>query len=125
MQNITKYRHFSGAITAFIVAMTLFSCNPAKYVPDNEYLLNKYKLNCDNNKLDLEELDSYVKQKPNRRMLQAVRFHLSVYNFFYSHKAKKIRRKIAEIVGEEPVIYDEFLKDKSVKQIKIYLRNKG
>ncbi len=103
----------------------MFSCHPAKNIPDGHYLLNKYKIECNNKKIDKEELDAYIKQKPNRRILAVFRFHLGIYNLFFKPDAKKIRRKIADIVGEEPVIYDEYLKEKSAKQLKIYLKNKG
>jgi outer membrane protein assembly factor BamA len=82
-------------------------------------------LSCDNKKVDSEELDTYVKQKPNRRMLGVFRFHLGAYNLFHSRKTNKFKEKIAGIVGEEPVIYDEYLKNKSVQQLKAYMRNKG
>ncbi|MFH2142094.1 MAG: BamA/TamA family outer membrane protein [Bacteroidota bacterium] len=124
LKNINKYRSY--VFISFILALFInYSCSPTKHIPENEFLLNKYRLSCDDNKIDSEELDSYIKQKPNRRLLGMFRFHLGIYNLCHSKKTGKLRSKIAEIAGEEPVIYDEFLKNKSVNQLGVYLKNKG
>ena len=112
-------------LIGLIILIGIVSCRPTKNVPEGYYLLNKYKLKCDDKSIDTDELESYIKQKPNKRMLEVFRFHLGVYNMFHKKGSKKLRRKIAEIVGEEPVLYDDYLKTKSSKQIKIYLKNKG
>jgi len=112
-------------LIGLIILIGIVSCRPTKNVPEGYYLLNKYKLKCDDKSIDTDELESYIKQKPNKRMLEVFRFHLGVYNMFHKKGSKKLRRKITEIVGEEPVLYDDYLKTKSSKQIKIYLKNKG
>lgn len=123
-----KYLKFSktySIILFAIIVLIIVSCRSTKNVPEGYYLLNKYKLECDDKKIDNEELDAYIKQKPNRRILEVFRFHLGVYNIFFKTDAKKVRSKIAEIVGEEPVIYDDYLKKKSTLQLRSYLKNKG
>ena len=105
-------------------------------------------------KFDEGELRSIVKQHPNRLLFKKVRFHLGVYNAVDKDKmmakveSKKervriknekrkvegrrekeyhrtIREWLVEDVGEEPVIYDALLKNKSTRQIELYLQNKG
>lgn len=98
-------------------------------------------------------MESFIRQKPNRKLLQFFRFHLQVHNLVNQKKLNKRvhilteknekrnakrslkgkrpkeRRRsfwewLAEI-GEEPVIYDALITSKSAEQIEIYLRGKG
>ena len=43
--------------------------------------------------IDKEELESYLKQKPNRKVLELFRFHLSVYNLANRGKERKWKKK--------------------------------
>ncbi len=103
----------------------------------NEYLVRKVKINCDDKNIDISDIDAFIKQKPNKKTLFVLRFHLSVYNRFHKKERREPKKKIKKwftysipqwietVVGEPPVIFDEYQTDKSVKQMKLYLRNKG
>jgi len=117
-------------VFALLALFILFfaSCSPVKYVPEDKYLLDRYKVKIDKGtaekeKLKKEELKSLVRQKPNKRIL-GVRFHLGLYNLSRKEKEKGLSGWLKRI-GEEPVIYDDFLTNKSAQQIKSYLNNKG
>lgn len=98
-----------------------YSCNPTKTLKENEQFLQSNVVKIDNSRIDKEEITNIIKQKPNKKILGVFRFHLGVYNFFSNKKASKIR----ENVGEAPVIYDSLLAERSVKQLELYLNNKG
>jgi len=72
-----------------------------------------------------DDLLGYIKQKPNRKILGVFRFHLSVYNFANAGKPRKWKKRIGEIVGEEPVIFDPYLSQRSCEQMNRFLINKG
>ncbi|MBN2681647.1 MAG: BamA/TamA family outer membrane protein [Bacteroidales bacterium] len=165
-----SYQKTSLVILLFIVIFS--SCKPTKYVPEDKFLLNDITLTCNNNSIDFYELESYIKQKANKKILPLKfnlfgikinwhfgRFHLGIYNMVKplkvekeikkrtERKQKKLNRKNKrrlkkgktaipfertkgrrewfQGIGEPPVVYDEYLKDKSVSQMKQYLRNKG
>ncbi len=101
----------------------LFSCRSTKYIPDDKYLFDKYKLKCDSRKIEKSELKTYLKQKPNRKIL-GVKFHLGLYNLSKKHKTNKFNNGLRNI-GEEPVIFDEYLARKSSEQITQYLNSCG
>lgn len=101
------------------------SCSTTKTIPAKSYLLNSTSIKVDDKHIDVDALQNYVKQKPNKKILYLFRFHLWVYNVANSGKKWKWKRKIGDIVGEKPVIYDDFYTKKSVRQIGIYLKNKG
>ena len=94
-------------------------CNPTQHLLPNQIFLKNVKVKTDNRKLDAEEIHNIIKQHPNKKILSVFRFHLGVYNFFYKNE------KIRDDVGEAPVVYDSLLTKRSIKQINLYLKNKG
>ena len=120
-----KYFIFNSKINSLIVfgflLFALFSCNPTKHVKPNELFLQKNKIRLDNHKIDKNEIDDIIKQKPNRKILGLFRFHLGVYNLFKEEGGNKIQQNI----GEKPVIYDSLLTEKTIDQLKLYLNNRG
>jgi len=101
------------------------SCRNTKQLVDKEFLLNKNSIKVDNSKVNSEDLSSYIKQKPNRKILGLFRFHLTVYSIGNKGKENRIKKWMKNTIGEAPVILDTFLTDKSVKQMILYLNNKG
>lgn len=85
-------------------------------------MLNKYKLEYDNRDIDNNEMESYIRPKPNKRIL-GLKFYLGLYNLSGS-KDNGINRWLKKI-GEEPVIWNEFDIEKNEERLKLYLRNKG
>ena len=70
----------------FVLFALLSSCKLTKYVPDDQFLLNnnniefvKDSLN-HQRKINLEDLNSILKQQPNRKLFLGYRFHLNLYN---------------------------------------------
>ncbi len=107
----------------WVVFLTITACNPTKYVPKGDYLLENYKIEQTQKKVDKSELESYVKQKPNKRII-GFRFHLSMYNLANPGKDNWFNNWLRTI-GEEPVIFDEIATEKTTNQLRLYMRNKG
>lgn len=118
-------RRFSGGLASFVllVSVILFSCNPTKYVPEGETLLDENRINVSSEGIKPSDLEQYLKQKPNKRIFGS-RFHLGLYNLSNLQKEKGINKWLREI-GEEPAIFDPVAADKSVKQISSYVSSKG
>ncbi len=144
--------------TRFLSILGLFvllaACNPTRKLADNEYLLKRNIIVDKKTEVEKAELESYIKQKPNRKILSLIRFHLWLYNLANKPKVeqkrflknKKIDEKNIERaakgkkplskdrlffgewllqIGEPPVILDSMLMEKSVSQMKLFLSNKG
>jgi outer membrane protein assembly factor BamA len=109
----------------FIILIYLFAsaCNPTKYVPDGESLLNDNHISINKESIKKTDLLPYVKQVPNKRIFGA-RFHLGLYNLSNINK-KKWPHSWLRSIGEEPVIYDPYLTKKTQEQIKSYVNSKG
>ena len=118
--NIIRF-YPKGYILIFFI--TLFSCSPIKYVAEDDFLLDRYRIKIDEGRIKKEELRNYVRQKPNKRIL-GFRFHLGMYNLSRKNKEKGLSNWLRTI-GEEPVIYDGFMTQKTKEQLKSYLDNKG
>jgi outer membrane protein assembly factor BamA len=146
--------HILYTALVFLLPIFFYSCNPAKKLKPGEYLLQKNHLINKDTKLNNNDIESYLKQKPNRKILLFIRFHLWLYNQANEDRVKrkrilhdqKIERKNSKRtakgkktkksdrqlfgewllnIGEPPVIYDSTLAEKSARQIKSFLNNKG
>lgn len=111
-----------------ILALTtslLFSCKVTRNVPEGKYLLEANSVKPIPRGIDSDELKSVIRQKPNRKLLMFWRFYLNVYNFASLFKDSKATRWLKEKVGEEPVLADPVLTEKTREQIQAYLKSKG
>lgn len=111
----------SFSLIAFI--LTLYSCNPVKYLSEDEYLLSKYKIENKGSNIPDSEYKNYIKQKPNKKIL-GWKLWLTVYNLSGKNNDKWYNRYLKEI-GESPVAYNEDLVANTSQQLEMYLSNKG
>lgn len=108
----------------FVLILTfLFSCNPVKKLAEQEFLLNKNIVKCNKSKLN-NEIESIIKQKPNRKIL-GFRFNLHVYNQFNFGKETGLKSWFKRTIGEPPVLLDTALTSRSSRQIKQFMHNIG
>lgn len=151
---VKQISNIRSIILTLLLLFLFAACNPTKKLKTDEHLLHKNHIIDKDTKLEKNDIESYIKQKPNRKILLFFRFHLWLYNRANEEKVrrkrilfdKKIERKnIKRIskgksarksdrqlfgewllnIGEQPVIYDSVLADKSARQIKSFLNNKG
>ena len=106
-RSLTVYPAFIG-----VLILLLSACNTTKYVAENEFLLDKYKLKIEEGQVDQKELDSYVKPKPNKKIL-GVKFYLGLYNL--SGKKDNGFNRWLKKIGEAPVLYDEYEAERNNK----------
>ena len=102
----------------------LQACNPTRHVPDGKYLLVGNQIKTDSTLFSKEQFENLSKQKPNRKILGFIRFHLWLYNVGNSGKDKKFRKWLRNI-GEEPVILDSLLTERTIQQYRLFLEKNG
>lgn len=107
-----------------IILLLLSSCRSTKFVPANEFLLDKVKIKNDNKKIDAAELKTYLRQTPNVALLWLFRTQLGIYNLAGRDSANWLNKTLKRI-GEEPVVYNPTLMSMSVQQLQKALENKG
>lgn len=108
---------------SLISFILICSCNPTKYVPEGETLLDNNRISVDKEGIRKSDLIPYIKQKPNKKIFGA-RFHLGLFNLSNINKNKWPHSWLRNI-GEEPVVYDQAATEKSVDQIRSYIASKG
>ncbi len=106
-----------------ILSVIITSCSSTRYVPEGKYLLTKNKIKVEDNSINRNEIKSYLKQRPNKKIL-GVRFHLFLYNLSNINKEKWPHGWLRKI-GEKPVIWDQYLTQTTYLQFMQYLENKG
>jgi outer membrane translocation and assembly module TamA len=94
-------------------------------VPEGQYLLDNMAIKTKNLNLDKDEMMAIVKQKPNRKILGLIRFHLGVYNFAHKDTSRRFRRWLERTVGEPPLLLDTMLTKRTSDQLQLYLFKNG
>lgn len=128
--HIFTIQSFAGRLkkTSFLLLLPLIllapACNSTKYVPEGEYLLEKVKISKDNKVATKEEIESYLRQKPNSAMLGLFKVQLGIYNLSGNDSSKWTNRMLKKI-GDEPVIYNQQFTEITESQIKRLYSNRG
>ena len=111
-----KHFHLEFNLLIIFIVFILSSCNPTKYVPEGETLLNDNHIMIDEEGVKKSDLLPYIKQTPNKRIF-GTRFYLGLYNLSNINKQKWPHNWLRNI-GEEPVVFDSYASIKSKDQIK-------
>lgn len=106
-----------------VLVALLSSCNPTKYVPQGETLLDENRININREGIKKAELLPYIKQPPNKRIF-GTRFYLGLYNLSDTNKTRWPHGWLRKI-GEAPVIFDPVSATKSTEQMKSFVFSKG
>lgn len=112
-----------------MVCLLFAACSSSKHVPEGSYLLDKVNIRLDSmpdsaDKIDVSEMQAYLRQTPNHKMLWSIKFRLGFYNMSGKDSTNWWNRWMRKL-GEPPVIYDPQLAEASAGQLRQFLANKG
>lgn len=107
-----------------ILSASLTGCSVTKFIPENEYLLNKVKLESDDKSIKVADYEQYIRQKGNTKWFSSLRIPLATYSLAGKDSAKWINRTLKSI-GEKPVIIDSTLTRSTCEDIVTAMRNAG
>lgn len=95
-----------------------------KNMPEGAYRLDANEIRVeDGGALKAKEIEPYLRQRPNKKILFGIRFHLGLYNAAPCDSCwigKSMRT-----LGEAPVVFDPDMIAQSNKNIEQYLRTRG
>ena len=118
------------AFVLVVMAIVIASCSVTQSLPEGEYLLSKVKFHDDKSTPreeritpDRDNLEAYVRQSPNKRIL-GIDFYVWVYEKAKPEKTNWWNNFIRKI-GEEPVLLDSTLTEKSIQNLSTYLHTRG
>lgn len=110
--------------TLAIIALCAISCSTTRVVPEGESRLKDNNINITNSKSYLPStLEPYLKQKPNTYFLFGWNPFLNIYN--WSNGKNNGWDRFVKKIGQEPVIFDPDLVEKSVENIGNHLVYQG
>lgn len=123
---LAAIRHLLAGV--LFVLLFMVSCSPVRHVPPDKFLLDKIAVSLpkdsDYKDITREDLESYIRQLPNHKLLWKVKMQLGIYNLS-GRDSTKWYNKLLRNLGEAPVIYDSTLTQQSVKQLRQSLANRG
>ena len=108
--------------------MGISSCSTTKNLKEDQYLLtlNDVNITADQKRIDKKEINSYIKQKPNKKFIFLFRFKLWVYQkAAKKNKDTGFNRWLKNGIGEAPVFFDSVAMYESGENIHLYLKNLG
>ena len=114
-----------GLFVLIIAMIFLNACNVTKPLPEKDYLLIKNKFRISNRKISSDELSGYIQQTPNSKLFGLFRTNIALYNLGNKGKNTKFKKWLREKVGTAPVILDSALNTIALKQMGLYMNNKG
>ena len=58
------------------VLLVLVGCDGTRYVADGDYLLTSARVSCENPRINLTTMDTYIRQRPNSKWLSTLKVPL-------------------------------------------------
>ena len=109
------------------LAVAFSACNTTKFVPEGQYLLNKARVRCVDDKT-VPDMRSYLRQRQNTEIFGFWKLQLHVYNTAPTDTTTASKKRLAHNafkMGEAPVIYSDELTGISMQQLKQQMSNMG
>ena len=106
------------------VLLALVGCDGTRYVADGDYLLTSSHVSCENPRINLATMDTYIRQRPNSKWLSSLKVPLGFYSMSGADTTKWINRTLRKW-GQAPVVYDSILTARTVEDITAAVRNEG
>lgn len=126
MENTFKKLSYKSLVRlvllCFIVIIT--GCSSTKYIPENEYLLQKVEIQADVKGFDVSSVAPYIRQKANSKWFSLFKIPLATYSLSGKDSTKWINRTLKNM-GEAPVVFDSVQARLSVEDLRNTLKNMG
>lgn len=109
----------------FSLAGVLSSCSVKKFIPENEYLINKYTIQFEKKypQTTQSELKQFLKPKPNKKFLG---WHSNLYYYYRNqNKPTKFNAWLDKSFGEPPSFYSDDDIERAAKRMEQHLANIG
>lgn len=111
-------------LLSLVSILILNGCSSTKFVPDNQYLLDKVEIISDNKQFKSSELRDYLQQRPNFKVFGLMKWQLYLYNWSGKNEKNWFNKQFRRM-GEAPAIMDTILITESEKELQQFLINKG
>ena len=107
------------------LSISISGCHVTKNYESSEFLLISNKIQIPGGTVPVEDLLPYIQQQPNAMFMGVFRVNLALYNIGNKGKETKFKHWLKTKAGTAPVLVDTSLVSSSLKQMGLYLSNKG
>ena len=107
-----------------LLSLVFVGCNTSKFIPDNQYMLDKVVIKSDTKDLDVSMMEPYIRQKANSKWFSFFKIPLAAYSMSGKDSTKWINRTLQKM-GEEPVIFDTVQARLSCEDLTLAMQNMG
>lgn len=107
-----------------IVTMVFTSCSVNKFIPEEQYLLDKVNIISDTKEVQPSLFTSYIRQNPNSKWFNLVKVPMHIYCLSGKDSTNSFNRFLQKL-GDAPVIYDPIVSEKSKKEMEKAVQNMG
>ena len=121
LRNIKSIISYTFLVSVLLV---LVGCDGTRYVADGDYLLTTARVSCENPRINLTTMDTYIRQRPNSKWLSSLKVPLGFYSMSGADTTKWINRTLRNW-GQAPVVYDSVLTARTVEDLTAAVRNEG
>ena len=121
LRNIKSHISYALLVSVLLV---LVGCDGTRYVAAGDYLLTSTHATCENPRINLTTMDTYIRQRPNSKWLSSLKVPLGFYSMSGADTTKWINRTLRNW-GQAPVVYDSVLTSRTVEDITAAVRNEG
>ena len=132
MRIVFRFKNPSAKISLLFFAITLASCNTLKRIDENELLLTNNNIYADEEKVNDEDIQSLIIQKPNSSLL-GYPLRLNLYNLAkqnpdssfqnWLYRKEKRKERLVKLLSEKQV--DRLAESFMVKGMSVWLKNIG
>ena len=113
-----------GLYTFIAIITLLCSCSVNKFIPENKYLLDEVSITSDTKEVQPSLFTSYIRQNANSKWFNLVKVPMRIYCLSGSDSTNSFNRFLRRL-GDEPVIYDQLITEKSKQEIEKAVKNMG
>ena len=124
MKTFCYMKKFLRLYIILMLASALGSCSVNKFIPEGKYLLDEVEITSDTKSVNPSSFTSYIRQSPNAKWFNLVKVPMRIYCLSGRDSTNSFNRFLRKL-GDEPVIYDQELCEKSRREIEKAVRNMG
>ncbi|HSV77411.1 MAG TPA: BamA/TamA family outer membrane protein [Bacteroidales bacterium] len=103
----------------------LAGCSLQRGIPEGQFLLRRNKVHIENTHISRSQLNPFIRQQPNRRLLGFFPFNLHVYQLASRGRENAIKRWTRNTIGEPPVFFDPVLMESTRRQFELFMQGRG
>ena len=107
-----------------LLIIGISSCSVNKFIPEGEYLLDEVSITSDTKEVSPSLFTSYIRQNPNAKWFNLVKVPMRIYCLSGQDSTSSFNRFLRKL-GDEPVIYNTMVSQKSRKEMEKAIRNLG